>query len=504
MRAAPYARLSEDRSGLSENVDIQLAEARDYCAEQGWTVVDEFADDDISASRYSTKPRLEYQRLLAEIRAGHVDVVVVTEMPRLYRRLEELLELIEMAAVTPLRRIQPTEGGGYDLSTGEGIHNAVSAVNNAALESRKISGRVKRKRKAQARNGEFLGGARPFGFIWHPAVKDRTGRVVEPGRMELCEAEAALLREAIQRILDGGTVIGVVRAWNAAGIRTATGKKWRTSSLRKILTSPRLIGVQTHLGVQYEARWPAITDPDTFEQLQLVLKAEDRTGRNAGNRRARRYLLTGFVYCGLCGSQLVGFANRNYAGSPPKRRYFCKRYDDHGIQQGCAGISRLADPLEALVTEAVLDILDSPKMTGILGAATQNQETAELIAAYQQHKAKLDDLIADYATGLLNREQLAHAKTIVEAAMDATQRRLDKLQSGRALASVPAGQSIRQAWQANGPDWRRSLVGLLVEKVILRPSQGGSHRWPEDEELAGRLGQTWTFDPANVEIRWKV
>jgi DNA invertase Pin-like site-specific DNA recombinase len=490
VRAAPYARLSQDRAGLSENIDIQLAEARGYCQEQAWEVVDEFTDNDISASRYSSKPRPDYQRLLAAIRAGHVDVVVVTEMPRLYRRLEELLEIIYLAETTPLRRIQPTEGGGYDLSTGEGIHNAVSAVNNAALESRKISDRVKRKRKAQARNGDFLGGPRPFGY--------------QCDGVTVIEAEAALLREAIQWILDGGSVIGVVRDWNARGIATATGKRWRTSSLRKILTSKRLIGVQTYQGVEYPARWPAITDPATFEQLQLVLKAEGRTGRNAGNKHGRRYLLTGFVYCSLCGAQLVGYANRNYATSPPKRRYFCKRYDDHGIQRGCAGISRLAEPLEALVTEAVLDVLDSPKMTEIFASATQNLETAELIADYQQHKAKLEDLVADYATGLLSREQLAQAKAIVEAAMDATQRRLEKLQSGRALASVPAGQSIRQAWAANGPDWRRSLVGLLVEKVILHPSQGGSHRWPEDEELAERLGQTWTFDPAKVEIRWRV
>jgi DNA invertase Pin-like site-specific DNA recombinase len=54
--------------------------------------------------------------------------------------------------------IQTTSDSGYDLATGVGIHNAVSAVNNAVLESRKISERTKRKKKAQAKAGVYSGG----------------------------------------------------------------------------------------------------------------------------------------------------------------------------------------------------------------------------------------------------------------------------------------------------------------------------------------------------------
>jgi site-specific DNA recombinase len=115
--AAIYARLSKDRRGLSDNVEIQVAEGRAYAGDKGWAVAGVHSDDDISASKFSTKPRPGYERLVSDIEAGLVEVVICTEMPRLYRRLEELLELIRMAARTRLRGIWTTDDIGYDLST---------------------------------------------------------------------------------------------------------------------------------------------------------------------------------------------------------------------------------------------------------------------------------------------------------------------------------------------------------------------------------------------------
>jgi hypothetical protein len=54
-------------------------------------------------------------------------------------------------------------------------------------------------------------------------------------------------------------------------------------------------------------------------------------------------------------------------------------------------------------------------------------------------------------------------------------------------------------------DWRRQLIALVVDKVILHPTRPGGRQWPEDgSELAERIGQQWRFNPAAVEIRWKV
>jgi hypothetical protein len=138
-------------------------------------------------------------------------------------------------------------------------------------------------------------------------------------------------------------------------------------------------------------------------------------------------------------------------------------------------------------------------MAKVLSAAAETEEMAGLVVSYQERKLKLDDLVADYASNVINREQLIQAKAIVEDAMEDLRRRMAKLQSGRALASVPVGQSFREAWGTADLDWRRSLVALVLDRVILHPGRPGNHRWSPSEDDP----REWCFDPTKVELIWR-
>jgi site-specific DNA recombinase len=483
MRVATYERLSRDRRGLSENVEIQRGENREYAKEHGWTVVGSFSDNDVSASSYSAKrERPGYDALVEAIKAGEVDLVLVTELPRLYRRLEELLDLINLAEPTPLLGIETISGNGYDLSTGPGVHNAISAVNNAIAESRQISDRTKRKKKAQARAGGYHGGKRPYGY--------------EKDGITIVESEAAVIREVVHRVLACESLKSIARDLNSRGVPTATGKLWHSAQLRKTISTHRMKGMRIHNGVEYAAQWPAIIDAETWERLQLIFRAEDRLGR-ARNRRGRSYLLTGILQCGSCGGRLVGNPTGGVRNKG-QRRYGCVTRDSRGVQVGCGKVARLAEPLERLVAAAVLDVLDSPQMSQKLASATENGEMRTLVDQYEGQKLKLSNLIEDYASGLLNRDQLAHAKFIVEAAMEDTTRKMERLQAGSIFESLPPGASIRQAWEVHDIHWRRSLINMLIQKVIVRPGRSGRRTWkdPNSEE-------SWRFDHSLIEIVWR-
>src|SRR6266508_1513285 len=167
-----YQRLSQDRYGTSPNCAIQDQENQQYAKAHGDIVVGSFSDNDISISSYSNKPRPEYDQMLESIRVHPKPCKIqITEMPRLYRRIDELLHLLKLAETTQLQRIETTDGQYYDLSSGAGIHAAVIAVSTAALESRRISDRVKRIRKDMAEKGRPHGGSRAYGY-------DKTGLVV--------------------------------------------------------------------------------------------------------------------------------------------------------------------------------------------------------------------------------------------------------------------------------------------------------------------------------------
>jgi predicted RecB family endonuclease len=140
--------------------------------------------------------------------------------------------------------------------------------------------------------------------------------------------------------------------------------------------------------------------------------------------------------------------------------------------------------------------IDSEELAAALRDSTR-PEISGLMETYDSQRTKLNDLIADYASGLLNREQLARAKAVVEEAMEATKAKLAKVESGRALISLPAGESVRQAWERSDLTWRRSLISLLVVRVVLHPSRPGRMRWE------GLDGRSWTFDPTKVTIEWR-
>ena len=479
MRCAAYARLSIEREASSDNVETQIEECETYTEEQGWTLAHIFSDADISASKYSRKPRPGYGQLLEAVRAGEVDCIIITEMPRLYRRLEELLELMHLAETTTLKRIETTDRDYYDLSTGMGVHNAVAAVNTAVLESRRTSDRMKRKRRAEAKAGKAHGGIRPYGY--------------EKGGMVVREDEASTVRECKDLILAGDSILNIVRMLNLRGVTTATGGKWYPRNLEQILTSKRITGVRVHNGLEYPATWPAIITREDGERLTLILGGRGKVGK----RQPKTYLLSSMVHCGRCGKPLVSSGTQLGKGGPVQRKYRCKHIDNSGMVWGCGKVVRTAEPVEALVTEAVLYRYDSADLAKTLRGAGE-PEIDTLLDAYNMHKLKLTELVTDYATGLLNRQQLAQAKSVVEEALEATRAKLAKLESGRTLASIPIDKTVHEAWESSDLTWRRSLISLLVEKVVVQPSRPGRHKWQSPD------GREWAFDPTKIEIVWRV
>ena len=96
---AAYTRLSSDRGKLSESIPNQRLEEEEYFERHGWPWDESlyFTDNDLSASKYATKARPGYLDMLAAIRAGRVELTLVTEVSRLFRNLADAIELLNAA-----------------------------------------------------------------------------------------------------------------------------------------------------------------------------------------------------------------------------------------------------------------------------------------------------------------------------------------------------------------------------------------------------------------------
>ncbi|MEU0482233.1 recombinase family protein [Streptosporangium sp. NPDC006013] len=94
-RAAIYCRISQDRGGAGLGIARQEADCRALIERKGWTVVDVYPDNDVSA--YSGAPRPAWKRLLADIEDGTVDAIACWHVDRLTRSPRELEDVIDLA-----------------------------------------------------------------------------------------------------------------------------------------------------------------------------------------------------------------------------------------------------------------------------------------------------------------------------------------------------------------------------------------------------------------------
>jgi hypothetical protein len=96
----------------------------------------------------------------------------------------------------------------------------------------------------------------------------------------------------------------------------------------------------------------------------------------------------------------------------------------------------------------------------------------------------------------------------IKEAMEMTRRRMARLEQGRALAAIPVGMTLRQAWDAADLGWRRTILSLVVARVIVYPGFPGRRVWPASDspllKRAEALGGPWCFDPSKIDIQWKL
>jgi DNA invertase Pin-like site-specific DNA recombinase len=443
----------------------------------------------VSISRFGKrnkgKSRLEYPQLLDLIRANGVDRLRVTELSRIYRDLSDLEELIQLSDITTFRAIVTTTGAVYDLRTAAGRAALRDNAKASAYESDLVSERAQRKKRSQAKQGLPNGGRRSYGY-----AKDG---------ITIVEEEAAVIRDIADRLLNGESINHLVRDLNQRQVPTAEGSKWYKPTLINMMGRKRYIGIRVHKGAEYPAVWKPILDPVTFERVQVALRVDEQLKAQRSN--ARKYLLAGFVFCGACSRKLHGTVKQDRASQPKKARYRCLSYSADQLPTGCGKVTRLADPLEDLVAASVIARLDSDEFASIF--AETEEDSSQLRAALddlQAKRQKLTELIFDYYgdnLDQLTREQFILAKGAAETSIANLEGKIAKL-SARRGSLLPVGQTIREAW-LNSDDlgWKRNLLGLLIDKVIVHPG-GGKPRY--DYLLTEGVSK---FDPAQVQIMWK-
>jgi site-specific DNA recombinase len=284
LRCAVYTRKSTEE-GLEQefnSLDAQREACESYAASQraeGWMLLGDRYDDGGFSGGTLERPALK--RLLADIEAGAVDIVVVYKIDRLSRSLMDFAKLVEVFDRKGVTFVSVTQSFNTTTSMGRLTLNVLLSF--AQFEREVIGERIRDKIAASRRRGMWMGGFVPLGY----SVKDR--------KLIINEMEAELVRTIFKRFAKLGSGTTLVRQLALENVRNRYGKLIDKGALYKMLNNRTYIGEAMHKGTAYPGEHQAIIDRSLWDKVHGVLKESPRKRANR-TRVQSPALLKGLIF----------------------------------------------------------------------------------------------------------------------------------------------------------------------------------------------------------------
>jgi DNA invertase Pin-like site-specific DNA recombinase len=284
LRCAVYTRKSSEE-GLEQefnSLDAQREACEAYIASQkpeGWVLVpDRYDDGGISGA---TLERPGLRRLLADIEARRVDVVVVYKIDRLSRALMDFAKLVEVFDRNNVTFVSVTQSFNTTTSMGRLTLNILLSF--AQFEREVIGERIRDKFAASRKKGMWMGGFVPLGYD----VKDR--------KLIVNEADAKKVRMIFERFTKIGSATTLVRMLRAEGVTGKYGKLVDKGYIYKLLNNRTYIGLAVHKGTAYPGEHLPIVSQPLWDKVHSILGESPRR-RAAKTRTQTPALLKGLIF----------------------------------------------------------------------------------------------------------------------------------------------------------------------------------------------------------------
>lgn len=429
-------------------MELQVERCREAAERHSLDVVVELVEPP-STSGYKNRgrDRAQFNQLIDLTRAGEVDCVVVYKTDRLSRGggpgYAPLVDAIEDAGGDPSRFILADNSwvAEFELSIRAAMDREASALTAA--------------RMADVREREAIAGK--------PRPGIARGYGYERDCVTVIDGEAANIREAAERVLDGESIYSVVQDWNRRGVPTVSGAPWSTNVLQRLLRSPRIAGLREHHGeVVAQGQWPAIITTDAHERLVSITAAR----RNLRKSAARTYPLVGFLSCKRCGGKLRSLGRENGG-----RSYACRKGENLG---GCGGLRIKAEWVEDAVRDYVVAVLTDPAVVDRLVAALPSPDDSaqrDALTRLRELGVKRDrvtDLLID---GVITAADAKRKRLELDGEEELLRRTLETTPTSKALTDLPTTPAeLQTAWDERGIDYQRSLIDLTIEQITVAPA----------------------------------
>ncbi|HYA81191.1 MAG TPA: recombinase family protein [Methylocystis sp.] len=457
LRCAVYTRVSTDQ-GLEQefnSLDNQREASEAYIksqAHEGWRLVRHRYDDGGFSGGSMERPALK--RLLDDVRARRIDVIVVYKVDRLTRSLADFAKLVELFDQHQVSFVSVTQAFNTTTSMGRLTLNVLLSF---AQFEREVTGeRIRDKIAASKKKGMWMGGVVPLGY----RVENRALHVVED--------HAQFVRGLFRRYLAIGGVVGLKAVLDQENVRLPVrtdgagkitgGGLISRGHLYKILSNPIYVGRLSHKDHVHDGLHDPIVDRATWDRVQSLLA--EHTQRRTVLRQDSDALLAGKLFDDR-GNRM----SPSHAAKGGRRyRYYVSQAILQGRKHEAGSVARVsAGEIEQRVTDAIRSaapISDDRRSIGVPDGKRAPREQSPIIGSTPPSPDPREgayDPVADLRAAI---ERVAIGGTKIE------------IRLAEAAAGDPLDRALIIPWKPMSPYRRREIIQGAGEHVsAFRPME---------------------------------
>jgi len=311
-RIGVWIRVSTEDSAKGESPEHHKKRAEMYAELQNYEIVEIYDLAGISGKTVIDHP--EAQRMLHDIKRGHITGLIFSKLARFARKALELLEFADYFQKYDASLISLDERFDTSTPAGKLFYTFIAAM--AEWEREEIVSRVNASVKVRGELGKRLGGKNPYGYRW------------EGHTLVLHPEEATVRKLAFTLFLQEKRKKTVARILNERGYRTRKNTKFYDVNIRRWLRDPlskglrrsyfsykEVIDGKTVVKYRDPSEWqfheaPAVVSEEIWQQVNDILDEQEAKNNKPLNRKT--HVFTRYIYCG-CGSRMnVRSGNKHY------------------------------------------------------------------------------------------------------------------------------------------------------------------------------------------------
>lgn len=374
LKAVIYARVSTEMQEEKESLQHQIDRCKSYCSFKDYEIINIYTD--VMSGAKDERPG--FNNLQDDIHYKKFNVLIVTELSRISRRLRTILEFIELLEKSNIDFVSITQN--FDTTTAIGRAMLKLTGVFAELEREQTAERVKETKRELAKQGKWLGGRPPFGYI------------IVNKKLEINSETEDKVRKIFELFLQGDSRTSIAKKLNLTmhivdGVLNTpfyTGKLVYNKIVKKGKTWLR--NYDSYL--TSEGEHPAYIDEETYKKIELIYNSQYKQK----NRENLNYVLSGLVRC-YCGYGMYGSAINKY------NFYVCSRGKE------CKKKAVQSKILEKQIFDEIMKLKNHPEIISNIKEHTlPEQDYSAEIKSYEKKIINIDKKISDLLDLFLDKK----------------------------------------------------------------------------------------------------